>query len=280
MVLIGQGNKQLVEEIIDLQNGYLPICAARIWAGDYSDAQAADIAVIFGGVEALDSDTPAEALEKNIVYTRSVAGKLKAAGFDGVILITTTPVDILAQIALEESDFPAEKVIGSGLDLRHFSEAPTDKKEKLPKDCVSCGQAGAGTWCASLVSDVPLVDFCTPTCSDFGAMLERIKRDGQDFAGHKEYALFEMGSCVTKISESILCDEHTLLPVSTMSSGQYGISGVYLNLPCVIGRSGVESVIDYPLSKAEREKILASAELVAQTLAQLENKTPLTADKL
>jgi L-lactate dehydrogenase len=254
--------------------------AARIWTGDYEDAQAADIAVVFGGVEAVESDTPADALEKNIVYTRSVAGKLKAAGFEGVILVTTTPVDILAQIALEESGFPAEKVIGSGLDLRHFSEALIGKKEKLSKDCVSCGQAGAGTWCASLVSDVPLVDFCTPTCSDFGAMLERINRDGQDFSEHREYALFEMGSCVTKICESILCDEHTLLPVSTMSGGQYGISGVYLNLPCVIGRAGVESVIDYPLSKAEREKILASAELVAQTLAQIENKTPLTADKL
>lgn len=76
-------------------------------------------------------------------------------------------------------------------------------------------------------------------------------------------------SCVARICEVILRDEQTVLPVSTMTTGQHGVSGVYLSLPCVVGRGGVSRVIELPLDEAERAGLRASADLLGRTLDSL-----------
>jgi len=75
-----------------------------------------------------------------------------------------------------------------------------------------------------------------------------------------------------RICEAVLRDEHSVLPVSTLTTGQYGIEGVYLSLPCVIGRGGVERVIELPLDEAERAGLRASAETLRRTTTELREK--------
>ncbi|HYO63135.1 MAG TPA: L-lactate dehydrogenase, partial [Pyrinomonadaceae bacterium] len=77
---------------------------------------------------------------------------------------------------------------------------------------------------------------------------------------------FAIASCVARICEAILRDERTVLPVSTMMRGQYGLEGVYLSLPCVVGRRGVERVIELPLDEQERAGLRASADVLRRAL--------------
>jgi L-lactate dehydrogenase len=96
-----------------------------------------------------------------------------------------------------------------------------------------------------------------------------VREAAPEIVRHKGYTSFAIASCVTRICEAIMRDEHTVLPVSTMLKGQYGISDVYLSLPCVVGRRGVERIIELPLDEEERAGLRASAEVLRRSLMSL-----------
>ncbi len=121
-------------------------------------------------------------------------------------------------------------------------------------------------------SGVHLKEYCENgriECPDFNALLKRVRRAAPEIITHKGYTSFAIASCVTRICISILRDEHTVLPVSTMMRGQYGIDNVYLSLPSVIGRGGVEHVIELSLDDSERAGLLRSAEVLRKTIEDL-----------
>jgi L-lactate dehydrogenase len=121
------------------------------------------------------------------------------------------------------------------------------------------------------VAGVPLADFCARSgCPvDFDDLLQRVRRAAPDIIERKGYTSYAIASCVVRICEAVLRDEHTVLPVSTMTRGQHGIEGVYLSLPCVVGRRGVERIIELPLSQSEREGLHASAAVLNRTFKSL-----------
>lgn len=128
------------------------------------------------------------------------------------------------------------------------------------------------------VAGLPLRDFCAAgECPDFDELLRRVRRAAPEIVAHKGYTSFAIASCVARICEAILRDEHTVLPVSTLTDGQHGIEGVYLSLPCVVGRAGVERVIELPLDEAEREGLRASAAILERSLAGLRRKSSVPA---
>ena len=118
------------------------------------------------------------------------------------------------------------------------------------------------------MAGVPLVEFCEGAgieCPDFDELLRRVRRAAPDIIERKGYTSYAIASCVARICEAVLRDEHTVLPVSTRLTGQYGIDGVYLSLPCVVGRGGVERRIELPLDDAERAGLDASAAVLRRT---------------
>lgn len=276
LVLIDKDSNSLLGEVMDLQHAVPLSRPVRIWAGDYSEAAEADIVVIAAGVGSKPGETRLDLLGRNAVVVREIMQELKQVNFDGIILMTTNPVDILAQIAQAESGLPVQKVIGSGtvLDTARLramlgEELGVEARSVHAYIIGEHGNSEVATWCAARVGGVPLTEFCQPNCPDFPRILERVRDAAPEIIQHKGYTSFAIASCVTRICEAILRDERTILPVSTMTSGQYGISGVYLSLPCVVGRGGVERVIELPLDTAEREGLLASAALLTRTLDSL-----------
>ncbi len=120
---------------------------------------------------------------------------------------------------------------------------------------------------------MPLDDFGAPgECPDFDEILRRVRRAAPEIIERKGYTSFAIASCIARICEAVLRDERTILPVSTMTSGQYGIEGVYLSLPCVIGQRGIERVIELPLSAAERDGLRTSAAVLRRTLSSLKSQ--------
>jgi L-lactate dehydrogenase len=93
-----------------------------------------------------------------------------------------------------------------------------------------------------------------------------VRRAAPEVVERKGNTAYAIASCVTRICEAILRDEHTVLAVSALMQGEYGVEGVYLGTPCVVGRKGIEMVIELPLSETELNDLRASAEVLRKTL--------------
>ncbi len=279
IVLVDQDAGQATGEAMDLQHAVPLGEPVRIWAGDYSDAARAAIVVIAAGVGSVPGETRLDLLGRNVVVVRDCMRRLLAEGFDGLVLMTTNPVDVLAQVAQQESGLPVERVIGSGTVL-DTARLRAMLGEALGVEARSVhayiigehGDSELAAWSSARVAGVPLKEFCGPEKDlNFDDILRRVRRAAPEIIVHKGYTSYAIAACVARICEAVLRDEHTVLPVSTMMSGQYGLSGIYLSLPCVVGRSGVERVIELPLDETEHQELNASAEVLRRTLASLQS---------
>jgi L-lactate dehydrogenase len=281
IVLLDSNARQAEGQAMDLQHAVPLSCPVNVWAGDYRDAAHAAIVVIAAGVGGKPGESRLDLLGRNVVVVRDCLRRLMAEGFAGLVLMTTNPVDILAQVAQAESGLPTECVMGSGTVL-DTARLRAMLGEALGVEARSVhayiigehGDSEVAAWSSARVGGVTLNDFCAAGgCPDFDALLHRVRRAAPEIIERKGYTSFAIASCVARICEAALRDEHTILPVSTMTTGQHGIEGVYLSLPCVIGRRGIERVIELPLNESEQAGLRASAEVLRRTLESLRDQT-------
>ena len=278
IVLIDANPRCAEGEAMDLQHAVPLARPARVWAGDYADAAGADIAVIAAGVGSRPGESRLDLLGRNVHIIRECVRGLLSAGFGGIVLMTTNPVDILAQVAQAESGVPAGRVISSGTVL-DTARLRSMLGERLGVEARSIhayvvgehGDSEVAAWSSARIAGVPLKDYCAAAGADvdFEELLRRVRGAAPEIIRHKGYTSTAIASCVARICEAILRDEHTVLPVSTLVTGQYGIEGVYLSLPCVVGREGVERVIEIPLDEEELAGLRASASVLKRTLAEM-----------
>ena len=277
LVLIDKDNDELLGKLSELLDSFPLNKPARIWSGSYEDAAAANIAIIAAG-ESAANETNLASLRRNASIVRETTRKLKAVNFRGIVLMITNPVDILAQVALEESGLPAKRVIGSGTvlnteRLRAIFGSEIGFEAHSFRDYLNGERetSEVATWCAARSGAMPLVDFCDPNCPGFPAMLEKVQSVAPADILHKGFTPVTVGSCVSRICEAIFRDEHAILPVSAMTGGEYGIEGVYLSLPCVVGRRGVEQIVELPLNNAEQKNLRKTADLLRTKFKELKN---------
>jgi L-lactate dehydrogenase len=130
------------------------------------------------------------------------------------------------------------------------------------------GDSELAAWSCARVAGVPIADFCRDRRAlPFDELVERVRRAAPDIIDRKGYTSYAIATCVARICEAILSDQHTILPVSTLLTGQHGIDGVYLSIPCVVGRGGVERIVELPLDDAELAALRHSAEVLRRTRA-------------
>ncbi len=276
IVILDKNREKLLGEVMDLQHSVPLARPTRIWAGDYDDLTDADIVVIAAGAGTKPGESRLELLNRNVSVTRKIVEEIVGANFDGIILMTTNPVDILAQVAQEESGFPVSKVISSGTVL-DTARLRTILGEKLGIEARSVhayiigehGDSEIATWSTATIAGVSLAEYAVEYDLDYDAILKQVRRAAPEIVKHKGYTSVAIASSVVRICEAVLRNEKTVLPVSTLTTGQYGIEGVYLSLPCVVGRNGVEKVIEIPLNDAERRGLIESAEVLKKTLKKI-----------
>lgn len=276
IVMLDQDRDQLIGEAMDLQHSVPLAQPTRIRAGAYRDLKDADIAVIAAGAGTKPGESRLELLNRNVHVIREIVKKIKESGFDGIILMTTNPVDILAQAAREESGFPVSKVISSGTVL-DTARLRMILSEKLKIEARSIhayiigehGDSEIAAWSSATVAGTSLLDFAENLNIDYDATLSQVRRAAPDIIRHKGYTAFAIASCVVRICKAVLRDEKSILPVSTLTTGQYGIKDVYLSLPCVVGRGGVERIIEIPLDENETDGLRQSAAILKSKLDQI-----------
>lgn len=271
IVIIDEDVALAQAEAADLSDANAMARPVQIWAGSYADAAGAGIAVITAGAAMKGTQSRLSVAADSAVIMRACVGRLIEADFDGIILIAANPVDLMTLAALRASGFAPSRVIGSGtlLDTSRLRQALAHRLSVAPGsiDGLVIGEHGdteVAAFSSVRVGGMPLEDFC----ADSGLELDRLAlaaevRDaGYRIAQGKGYTSFGVATALVRISEVIVRDEQAVIPVSTLLTGQYGITDVCLSLPCILGADGVERVLSPALNAKEREGLIASASVL------------------
>ena len=212
---------------------------------------------------------------------QSIVESIMNVNKDAILLVVSNPVDLLTYMAQKISGLPAGRVIGSGtvLDtarLKHLlgQYLEIDSRNVHAFIVGEHGDSELAVWSSANISGVDLDDYCNISGKDYSQeTLDKIYISVRDAAYSiiegKGATYYGIGLAVKRIAEAIVRDEHSVLPVSSMVDGHYGVSGLCLGLPCVLGKNGVENVLDIPLNEAEAEKLRSSAEKMRALLDEI-----------
>lgn len=281
VVLVDMNHKKAEGEAADINHGVSFAKPCFVRAGAYADLAECGLIIIAAGANQKPGETRIELLSRNRVILSSIMEQLTAVNKGAVLLIVSNPVDVLTCMAQQLSGLPAGHVIGSGtvLDTARLKylvgqKLGVDSRNVHAFIIGEHGDSELAVWSSANISGVDLDDYCRITgVTDPAAMLHQIYANVRDAA----YAIIEskgatyygIGMAVRRIAEAIVRDEHSVLPVSSMIEGHYGVDGICLGLPSIVGKNGVEAVLDIPLSAEELGKLQSSAQKMKALIEHL-----------
>ena len=281
LVLLDANHAKAEGEAMDISHGLPFAHAMDIREGDYEDIADASVVIITAGANQKPGETRLDLVQKNAAIMRSIIREVKRVKCEGILLIVSNPVDILTQVALEESGFPKERVIGSGtvLDTARLKYLVSEKLKVDSRNVHAFivgehGDSELAVWSCANIYGIGLEDFAKMRgYSEFEKEKDEIYHAVRDSAyeiiERKGATYYGIGMAAARIAESIVRDSHTVAPVSVSLNGEYGISGLCLSIPAVIGRDGAEQILEINFSEEENGKLRESAEELKSVLAQL-----------
>jgi L-lactate dehydrogenase len=281
LVIIDVNRSKAEGDALDLNHGLMLAKPMKIYAGDYSDCKGADIIVITAGAAQKPGETRIDLMNRNVAIFDAIIKQVTQHNTDGIMLIATNPVDILTQVALKLSGWPAKRVIGSGtlLDSSRFRYLIAEKLRLDPRSVHGYiigehGDTEVPVWSGLNVAGL-LPDACEEThrwClddADKEMIYEETRTAAYKIIERKGSTYYAIALALARICEAILRDQHSVLAVSSYLEGYHGVSGICLGVPTVVGRNGVEAVMEIPLSAREGEQFRASAAKLQEFLTQI-----------
>lgn len=279
IVLIDSDEGLARAEAADLSDANALARPATIWAGSYADAASADIAVITAGAATHGSESRLSVAARSARIVETCVDALVGAGFTGIHLIAANPVDLMSLVAQRRAGAPAARVIGTGtlLDSSRLRQALARDLAIAPGaiEALVLGEHGdseLAAFSATRVGAMTLDAFTEGAgiALDKTGIADRVRTAGYDIIAGKGYTSFGIATAIVRLCEAIIRNERTILPASTMLTGQYGLSGLYMSLPCVVGRDGIERVLTPLLSDEETRSLRASAAAIQAALHRLD----------
>ena len=278
IVLIDSDAALAEAEAADLSHANALARPARIWLGDYADTASARIAVITAGAATAGAQSRLSVASQSADIVAACVKQLAAAGFEGVIVVASNPVDLMALIASRHAGLAPGRVIGAGtlLDSSRLRQLLAEKLGVAPAslDGDVLGEQGDSevvAFSAVRIGGIPLEEFVGPKPRlNHHALAEDVRQAGYRIVAGKGYTSFGVATATVRICEAIMRDEKAVLPVSTLLTGQYGIFDIYLSLPFILGAGGVERVLTPKLTFAEEAALGKSAAVLSAALKALD----------
>ena len=271
LVLLDVNMEKADGEAKDIAHGIPFAGQMKIYAGTYDDAADAAIIIITAGANQKPGETRLDLVQKNTAIYQSIIPEIVKRDFGGILLIVSNPVDILTYVALKLSGLPENRVLGSGtvLDTARLKYA---LGEHLGVDSRSVhsfiigehGDSEIAAWSSTNVSGIPLNDFCEMRGNfnhdaAMDAIAEKVKNSAYEIISKKQATYYGIAMSVKRICECIVRNERSILPVSAMMHGEYGIEDITLSMPAIVGIGGVETHVPIALSEEEAKKLVESA---------------------
>lgn len=282
LVLIDIDNEKAIGEAMDLNHG-LAFAPRKmtIRAGDYSECKDAGLVVITAGVNQKEGETRIQLLNRNGQIMKSVVKNIMKSGFDGIILVASNPVDVLAYVAWKESGLPSNRVIGSGtsLDTARLRYEISDKVKIDPRNIhayilgehgdsefVSWSNAHIGAKnLTDVINDMKEINF-----EDLDEIYKKVRDAAYEIIKRKRATYYGVGMALVRITTAIFNNENRIMPISVLNDGLYNCENdVYIGLPAVLNRDGVHHAVKLNLNVEETHKLKKSASILRDNLDKM-----------
>lgn len=281
LVLIDINKKRAEGEAMDLNHGVAFSGGnMEIYAGEYTDCCNADLVVLTAGLPQKEGQNRLDLLKENRKIFETILQSVLENGFRGIFLVATNPVDIMTRIVYEISDFPPEKVIGTGtaLDTARLRYLLGEKFMIDPRNMHAyvMGEHGDSEfvpWSQAMMTTKPIFDLCGETegChfQELLELEEEVRMAAYKIIEAKKATYYGIGMAMARITKAIFGNEYSVLTVSAHLQGEYGENGIYIGIPCVVNRMGIQRIVELPLGSEEKQRLHSSCETLENTYREI-----------
>lgn len=281
IAMIDLDKKRLAGEVMDLNHGISFVPPVNIYEGSYEDCADSNIVIVTAGVGQRPGETRIDLLKRNIEVFKQIVPRIVENNKEGIILVVTNPVDILTYATLKISGLPDNQVIGSGtvLDsarLKYLLSANCNIASQNV-DAYIIGEHGdteLPAWSLTNIAGTPIENFCQfcrgncrPEHKE--RIFEEAKNSAYKIIEGKGATYYAVALAVRRIVEAIIRNDNSILPVSSIMKGYYGVEDVCLSLPSIVNDKGIERVLELPLSDKEIELFRHSANTLKESLREI-----------
>ena len=282
LVLIDANREKAEGEALDIAHGIPFARQMKIYAGDYDDIMDSAVIIVTAGANQKPEETRLDLVHKNVNIFKSIIPEVAKRDYQGILLIVANPVDILTYTALKLSGMPENRVIGSGtvldtarLKYRLGEHLSVDSRSVHAFIVGEHGDSEIAVFSSANVSGIPLNRFCEMRGhfahdESTRRIAEEVKNSAYEIIAKKHATYYGIAMSVKRICEAIVRDEKSILPVSSMMHGEYGISDVALSMPAIVGKDGVETRVPISISEEEEAKLKESADTLKKVIEGLE----------
>ena len=275
LILIDIDKEKTKGEEMDLSHG-LPYAPQKmeIKAGDYDACKEAEVVVITAGVAQKPGQTRLELAEVNTKIMKQITQSIMASGFDGIIVVASNPVDLMAYVVWKVSGLPKNKVIGSGtvLDTARLRYLMADYLKVSSKNIHAyiMGEHGDSSfvpWDHAYVGCKKVKDIMKDNhhpMEDLKKIHEGVVNAAYEIIEKKKATYYGIGMALNRLVKAIIKDENSILTVSTYLENQYGQNDIYIGVPAIINRNGVRDLMELNLNEYEQEKLDTSCKLIRE----------------
>ena len=283
LVLVDMKEQKLASEVQDLRDAaaYLPH-RVTVNPGDFADLGDCDVIVnSVGKIELLETHDRLTEMDFTIAAVRGYVDKIKASGFDGVLINITNPCDIVTRELAVGLGLPKGRVFGTGtgLDTSRLLSA-LNRQTGIDHKSITAymlGEHGAlqfAPWSCVSFRGMPL-DELAKTDEKFRFDRDALQKEsiGGGWVTYAGKQCTEYGICTTaaRMVHIVLHDEKAIMPASMELDGEYGETGLFAGVPCLIGKNGVEQIIELPLTDEEKAKFHDCCEGIRKNMEHLKD---------
>ncbi len=263
---LADGNKLDLEDAF----GGLPYGKTKITSGGYEQVKDADVVVITAGRPQREGETRLDMVADNAKIMKSVAENIKSNGFEGVTIIAANPVDVMTTVYQHVTGFDPKTVLSSSctLDTSRLREELANVFGFAASEFGAFvvgehGDSSVPTLEYGTVRGIPLKQFYAEKGlgeQELKDLHTRVFKKAYEIINRKGSTYFGIGTALAEVTKAILKDERKIFATGALLSGEYGQEGVYAGVPCLIGKGGIITTYEFPLSDAEKEGFAKSVE--------------------
>lgn len=274
LVLIDANHNKAVGDALDMNHGMPFLGGAKLWAGTYEDCRDADIIVITAGAAQKEGESRVDLLKRNVAIFDSIINEVLKYNNHAILLIASNPVDIMSYFTWRKSEWPINRIIGSGtlLDSARFryligEELNIDPRSVHAHIVGEHGDSELPLWSLANVAgtEVRLSDESKET------IFTNTRDAAYQIISAKGATYYAIALALDRICTAILRDEGAVLNVSTLLKDYHGVSDVFLGVPCIVDRHGVREIMDIKITEEEKLLLHRSADKLKGLIQSIES---------
>ena len=245
-----------------------------IGTNDYASSEGSDIVVITAGIARKPGMSRDDLLNTNAGIVKQVSEHVKSSSPNAILIVVSNPLDVMSWVAMQTTGFPRERVIGMAgvLDTARYRSFIAEALEVSVRDIQAMVLGGHGDTMVPLlsytsVSGIPVTQLLDKAKLD--AIIERTRTGGSEIVKYLKTgsAYYAPSAATVQMCEAIAFDQKRILPCAAWLQGEYGQAGIFLGVPCKLGRAGLEKIMEVTLTNDERAALAKSAEAVREPMS-------------